>query len=110
MRTLPVVEYVLLNYRSARDSDIDLIIRVWQQEGLKLTYQQTELLKDKCSKPETIRRLRQKLQEQGEYKASEKVDEARFTKSVETRQSIGVTSPKETEEVLNHAVNVRLEY
>lgn len=109
MKTLNLVEYVLLNNTKARNSDLELIISVWAEQGLHLSDLQKEILKSKCSKPETIRRLRQKFQEQGKYLADKTVEQARYNKYIETKHSVGVANPTETDEVLSRAVYVGLD-
>lgn len=110
MKTQPKVKWALKNVPFTRDSDIELIIQVWEQEGLILSHHQQNILRTKCSKPETIRRLRQKFQERGLYPASDRVERARFEKFRQAKDSIGVTNPVETDEVLNKAVHVKLEF
>lgn len=109
MRTHALVEYVLLNNHQARNSDIELILSVWAEQGLHFSDQQRQILKQKCSKPETIRRIRQKLQEEGKYRADKQVEDARYEKYVEARQSFGITSPEETEQVISKAVHVEMD-
>ena len=100
MKSHAIVEYTLLNSQTARDSDTDLILKVWYEQGLHLTHEQKEIIKTKCSKPETIRRIRQKLQEQGKYLASPRVDQARFDKFKDVKGSIGVADAEQVEWLL----------
>ena len=112
MKTQPITEWVLLNKPETRNSDIDLIVEVWNAQGLHLTNQQIEHLKTRCSNPETIRRIRQKLQEQGKYLPSEQVENARYKKFVAVKGGIGVANAQETDELLNNnrAIHVGLDY
>jgi hypothetical protein len=87
MKTSNLVEWALKHDNNTRNNDWDLILKVWHEEGLHLSYQQQDFLKTHCSKPETIRRLRQKFQEQGDYLPSEQVEQVRYQKSVDTRQA-----------------------
>ena len=71
---------VLEASREARDSDKLLIMTIWQDQGLKLTPTQEQVFMEDCASPESIRRVRQKYQEQGMYvgtKRREKMNEER---------------------------------
>lgn len=70
IRTKPLVERVLQEDALSRDDDMRLIISVWHLQGLRLTHEQIELLKNTVSSPESIRRTRQKFQESGKYLGS----------------------------------------
>ena len=86
MRTIDHVKQILSNHPETRDSDRKLILKVWQAEGLELTPEQRAKFMD-CSSPETIRRIRQKLQEYNYYPASKQVNEQRFKKFKEARSN-----------------------
>lgn len=87
MRVKDKVERVLQYKPETRDNDKLLMLYVWQMEGLKFSKSQLEAFK-KASSPESIRRMRQKLQENGKYKASEAVEKKRFDLYQKTRQTI----------------------
>ena len=78
----------------ARNSDLELWLIYAQNSGLNLSDKQIEVLKDMPSF-ETIRRTRQKIQEQGEYLADKEVHEARYHKFKEVRGSIGIVDEPE---------------
>lgn len=67
-----VVRDILKNQPETRNSDMELLFAVWTQAGVYLTPTQKEAIRKSFS-PETIRRIRQKIQEQGEYLANENV-------------------------------------
>lgn len=87
MRISERVENILRASKEARNSDRELIIIYMQKFGMELTPAQIEKFRDMPS-TETIRRIRQKIQEQGKYPADEDVNEARYKKFKETRSSI----------------------
>lgn len=78
MRINDKVELLLKANQRNRDSDKDLLIGVWEIEGLHLSDTQKQLFLDKCTSAETITRARRALKEK--YPASEKVDNQRFNK------------------------------
>lgn len=66
----PVVERLLTMYPELRDNDNKLIVMVWREQDRNLKnqhtsalYLQQKLAYGKLANPETIRRVRQKLQE-----------------------------------------------
>jgi len=71
-----IIESVLATNPQARNSDIVLILEVWAMEGVALSPNQVAKIKS-ATRPETIRRTRQKLQEEGKYLASKQVQEKR---------------------------------
>ena len=87
MRTKKLVERVLEQKPEARDDDKLLMLYVWQMQGLHFSEGQLKAFKN-ASSPESIRRTRQKFQQDGEYKASEKVEEQRYQMYTETRNAI----------------------
>lgn len=91
MKLNNTIEHILSNYPEARDSDRYLILKVWEAYGLYLS----EAQKDKfmsCPSTESIRRTRQKLQERGKYKASERVARQRRIKSYIVQQNAPTAS------------------
>jgi hypothetical protein len=87
MRTKKLVERVLELKPETRDDDKLLMLYVWQMQGLHFSKGQLEAFK-KASSPESIRRTRQKLQEEGLYLASPEVEEQRYQMYTETRNAI----------------------
>ena len=81
------VENILRASRQARNSDIELQIIYMQKSGMELTEKQIQTLKS-LPAMETIRRIRQKLQEDGEYPPAEAVNEARYNKYKYVRSNI----------------------
>lgn len=81
------VENILKVSQPARDSDKELILIYMQKSGMDLSPQQMQTFK-KMPSTETIRRVRQQLQMQGKYPASEEVEEARYKKYTEVKQDI----------------------
>lgn len=82
------VENILRVSQKARDSDKELLIIYMQKSGMELTKKQEEIFK-KMPSVETVRRIRQKLQEEGKYPASDKVDAERFKKFQAMRSEMG---------------------
>lgn len=87
MRVKDKVARVLSQKPETRDNDKLLMLYVWQIEGLNLSESQLKVWKN-ASSPESIRRMRQKFQEEGEFKASEDVEQKRYEKYVETKDAI----------------------
>lgn len=87
------VENILKVSHGARNSDRELLIIYMQKFGVNLSETQMAKIREMPSF-ETIRRIRQKLQEEGKYPASKEVDEARFKKHQRMRHNIGYESPE----------------
>lgn len=79
------VENILRAVPSTRSSDKDLLIIFMQKSGMDLSSDQIERFKNMPS-PETIRRVRQKIQEGGKYPATELVKKERKFKSFQMQQ------------------------
>lgn len=97
------VENILKVSDKARNSDRELMLIYMQKSGMELTSKQMEVFRNMPSM-ETIRRIRQKLQEQGKYPASEQVNEERYRKFKQTRQNIKYQSPEQLLENLGYKV------
>ena len=67
---------ILEKHPVTRGNDLELILKVWEYQGLHLTPQQLYLI-HKVYTPETIRRTRQKIQEEGYFPAPKIVQEQR---------------------------------
>lgn len=87
MRVKDKVERVLSQKPETRDNDKLLMLYVWQIEGLNLSDSQLKKWKE-VSSPESIRRMRQKMQEEGKYRASEEVEQKRYEMYTETKDAI----------------------
>lgn len=94
-----VVEMVLRDYPETRDSDRKLLVKVWAHCGLYLNEAQAYKFFS-IAAPETIRRVRQKLQESGRYKASERVANSRELKSQVIQQNAPIAKPERLDNVL----------
>ena len=91
------IENILRVSHKARNSDLELWLIYAKKSGLNLTREQEEVLRD-MPIFETIRRSRQKIQEQGKYLADKEVEEARYNKFKEVRRDIKFV--KEPEQLL----------
>jgi hypothetical protein len=87
MRVKDKVARILDQKPEARDNDKLLMLQVWEIEGFYLSDKQREAFM-RISSPESIRRMRQKFQEEGQYLASPEVDEKRYQMYVETKDAI----------------------
>lgn len=83
------IEKILNDVPVSRSNDKLLMLMVWEAEGLPMgdVFKRIFLSKQ-VSSPETIRRVRQKLQEQGKYQAADAVKEARKELEQETRDQL----------------------
>lgn len=100
MRLLPIIEDILRNNPKARDSDSELNIHVMQRLGCNLTNSQIDKLRD--INFESIRRTRQKLQEQGKYLPSDRVGKQRRLKSMIVQQNAPTAKPERIEHLTNY--------
>lgn len=105
MTTTQQIETVLRERVQTRSDDKMLILAVWEELGLKLTKEQIEVFYDLPS-TETIRRVRQKLQEQGKYLATKEVQQFREVKSQEVQQTVFTASPQGVQNVLEQRTKV----
>lgn len=87
-----LVEEVLSFMPNTRDSDQDLILNVWSLQGIEFTIKQREQIR-RAASPESIRRTRQKLQEQGKYLGQPKVKQERYLRSLEMQQAMPAHQP-----------------
>jgi hypothetical protein len=97
MKTSKLVEWSLKHHPETRNSDIELILNCWHEEGLKLSDQQRQFIKTHCSNPESIRRLRQKIQQEGRYLPDEEVENARYEKYTKVKDSTATVEDLEDE-------------
>lgn len=82
-----------------RNSDKALIVRVWAEQDLHLNYHQLQKFFSVAS-PETMRRIRQKIQEKGQYLADDRVKTERRFKSYRMQQITPKATPKYLEQTL----------
>ena len=75
-----LVEQALSNWEETRDSDKKLMLSVWYLQDPNYEQHFKQFFKEKAATPESITRVRRKLQEQGKYQASKTVDNERFNK------------------------------
>lgn len=71
-----LVTKILTENPECRNSDKELQIKAWEHQGLYLTPSQKNIFRQTIS-TETIRRTRQKLQEQGLFQPTTEVKKAR---------------------------------
>lgn len=103
--TTRLIESILRDNPRARDSDRELNIQVMQRMGVNLTLAQIDKLRE--INFESIRRTRQKLQEQGKYPPSERVAKQRRLKSMILQQNTPTSKPERIERLIDeqpHAV------
>jgi hypothetical protein len=86
MKITGLVEEIMKRYPQTRDSDKELIIGVLQASGAGLSERQREILRS--INFESIRRYRQKLQEEGKYLPSPEVKAQRKLKAEIIKQSV----------------------
>lgn len=83
------VERLLRDEPETRESDLLLIFRVWEQDGQVIPAELKQAVTSgRVSSFETIRRTRQKLQENGAYKATEPTRRARAYKASAMRRDM----------------------
>lgn len=97
------VENILRASKAARNSDTELQIIYMQKSGMNLSEAQKQKFRE-LPHMETIRRTRQKLQEQGKYPADEEVNEARFEKYKQVKQNINYDSPEQLLEARGYRI------
>lgn len=76
------VERILKSSQKYRDSDKELLLAVWEEEGLYFSETQKTAFKS-CSPAESITRARRALK--NEYPASKEIDDARYELFKQTR-------------------------
>jgi hypothetical protein len=95
---------VLANSKLARNSDRWAILEVWEEWGLYLDSEQVGLFMSLPS-VESIRRTRQKMQEQGLYPADKKVQVERGFKAMSMQQR----APSATPDNISNVIDLGLE-
>ena len=79
-----LVRQILSQFPETRNDDKELIIRAWEAQGLILSFYQKQKLRTIFSN-ETIRRSRQKIQEEGLFPPDEKTRRGRRLKQEKMR-------------------------
>jgi hypothetical protein len=98
MRVTNLVEQILRDNEKTRNSDKLLLLEIWTRLGFELTDAQRSKFIDMPSS-ETIRRIRQKIQEGGKYPATERIRSERYHKSLVMQQNAPSAKPKRIEEI-----------
>lgn len=88
------VANILRVSKEARNSDKELLIIYFQKSGMNLSDEQIKMFR-KMPSTETLRRIRQKMQQEGKYPADEIVNEMRFKKYKTMRSEIPFTKTPE---------------
>lgn len=92
-----IVEQALRDYPKTRNSDRELIVKVWEiQNGRDMNPSLREFFLNAAAFPDTVTRIRRKFQEHGEYPAVKEVEEQRYNKFTEIRGTIAGSSPRQT--------------
>lgn len=99
MKITSYVRQALANNEKARNSDKVLLLQVWHSLGFDLTPAQTAKFLE-LPTPETIRRVRQKLQEGGQYLPSEQVQETRYKMFKDVYSEAAFISPERLETLI----------
>lgn len=99
MKLNNIVESTLAYHEDTRSNDRLLLLRVWEAQGFHLTQSQKNKFME-VSSAESIRRVRQKIQEQGRYPANEYVKKQRKFKAMQIQQMIPKTKPEKVEELV----------
>jgi hypothetical protein len=86
---MTLTEKALQLYPETRNDDKKLILAVWWLQDNEYELNFRKFFQYKAISPETIRRTRQKLQEQGLYPATEEVEEKRYDLFKQARMTAG---------------------
>lgn len=93
------VSNILAVSRQARNSDKELQILYMQKFGMNLSQKQIDTFREMPSL-ESIRRVRQKLQEQGEYPADQNIKKERDWRAMRMQQNAPTAKPKTIEYII----------
>jgi hypothetical protein len=85
--TEKLVFSILKNTEKTRGDDHELLLEVWEMQGLHLTDEQKKMFR-LCIPAETITRARRAIQEMGFYRPSQQVYQERMNLSEDTRKNI----------------------
>lgn len=101
MKTSDIIKNILGSDRQARNSDRHLIIKVWERQGLYLLPDQKEKFYHVVASAESIRRTRQKLQEEGKYPADQVISGHRRFKGAQVQQNMPTTDAEDVENLIS---------
>lgn len=101
MKISSTVEEILRYSREARNSDKELLIKMMEHYGLCLTVAQKEIFKAMPS-TETVRRIRQKFQEEGKYLPDQKIGKDRKFRGLSMQQRAPQTKPEKIENIIEY--------
>ncbi len=65
MQLKELIEDIMRIDPELRDDDKSLLLEVWRRQGLRLDDPQKKFIQDFGTNPESVRRTRQKIQEEG---------------------------------------------
>lgn len=99
MNVTQAVERILRDHPNSRNSDKAMFLYVMQEAGMNLSRAQIDIFRDMPSL-ESVRRVRQKLQEQGKYPADSEIQKERKHKSMVMEQASPVYSAENIERTL----------
>lgn len=99
MQITRVVEAILRDQPETRDSDRELLISIMQRYGVELTPRQIVAFRHMPSM-ETVRRVRQKIQSEGRYMASEHISRQRRLKGYVMQQNAPTASTERLERLV----------
>lgn len=99
MQITRVVEAILRDQPETRDSDRELLISIMQRYGIELTPRQIVAFRHMPSM-ETVRRVRQKIQSEGRYTASERISRQRRLKGYVMQQNAPMASTERLERLV----------
>lgn len=99
MKISDQVRRILANNIQARNSDRELLLAYMEIEGMELSPKQKEIFRHMPSM-ETIRRIRQKLQEGGQYLANKNIAAERTFKSYSMQQNAPIAKPETLERII----------
>jgi hypothetical protein len=88
---MTLTEKALQTYPETRSDDKKLILAVWYLQNPDYELDFRKFFQYKAISPETIRRTRQKLQQDGLYLPTEEVQEHRYDLFKQARMSAGAT-------------------
>ncbi len=92
------IEQALRDYPETRDSDRKLMIKVWElQLGKPFGEKFRQWFETKAIAAETVTRTRRKFQEQSRYRATKPVENQRYEKFKNTKESIAEAEPNEVQ-------------
>lgn len=102
MLTKIVEDILKVSYKS-RNTDKELYLYIFDHYGIHLTESQKEIFRNMPSL-ESVRRVRQKLQEGGKYQADQKIKKERDWKALRMQQNTPTAKPKVIENIMEQRV------